>query len=489
MQKNSLRRLAITLGFLCLIGAPEFGMSASSWNPTLIVNTEASQIIDGADTAANLMLKFGDTLSAEITYDRTNSKFVFSKPVVVQGNLSGSSLRVTGNADVHGVLSASGAVHFDSNLSINDDQTAADAVLTFGNSILNQTLTYMATAQKFRFSKDVSVLGNLSGSTLTVDGSVTFSALKGCNLDTDANGLLTCGTDATGGGGSGFGSGNVITIGDGRYVNQSGDTMTGALNLQNGTPNGIVLNARGTLSGKIIKATNSLSSSGSLTVEGTMSGATIGGAGLVDCDTGASSKLLWDATTGKFSCGTDQTSAGGMSLTRINGSSGAAGADTTWQNLTANSTDCTTTALCAAVMTTTGVGAGTWKFKYTIIYQTAATTTGIGFAINHTGTAGQYQAMWTHITTGGAAATGIGDSDTATAAGQLAEGKHEGALNALIGSTTAGVDAANTDIMAVLEGIIVVTASGDLELKIGSEVGSSAVRVMADSTLELLKIE
>lgn len=34
------------------------------------------------------------------------------------------------------------------------------------------------------------------------------------------------------------------------------------------------------------------------------------GSGLTDCDVAATSKLLWDVTTGKFSCGTDQTSAG-----------------------------------------------------------------------------------------------------------------------------------------------------------------------------------
>lgn len=38
---------------------------------------------------------------------------------------------------------------------------------------------------------------------------------------------------------------------------------------------------------------------------------TLDGAGLTDCDTGASSKLLWDTTTKRFSCGTDQTGAGG----------------------------------------------------------------------------------------------------------------------------------------------------------------------------------
>ena len=35
-------------------------------------------------------------------------------------------------------------------------------------------------------------------------------------------------------------------------------------------------------------------------------------AGMTDCDNATTSKLLWDATTGNFSCGTDQTGGGGV---------------------------------------------------------------------------------------------------------------------------------------------------------------------------------
>ncbi len=54
---------------------------------------------------------------------------------------------------------------------------------------------------------------------------------------------------------------------------------------------------------------------------GTVSGSSIQSFGLVDCDTGATSKLLWDATTGRFSCGTDQTggSSGGLSFGTASG--------------------------------------------------------------------------------------------------------------------------------------------------------------------------
>lgn len=50
----------------------------------------------------------------------------------------------------------------------------------------------------------------------------------------------------------------------------------------------------------------------------TLSGGLLYGFGLTDCDNATTSKLLWDATTRQFSCGTDQSSAG---LTYAEGSS------------------------------------------------------------------------------------------------------------------------------------------------------------------------
>ncbi len=73
------------------------------------------------------------------------------------------------------------------------------------------------------------------------------------------------------------GGGMSFATAEGIYVNQAGDTMTGVLILQNGnaaTPTGTaLLNVRGTMSGSVVYANNSLRSSGSLVVEGTTSGA------------------------------------------------------------------------------------------------------------------------------------------------------------------------------------------------------------------------
>lgn len=67
----------------------------------------------------------------------------------------------------------------------------------------------------------------------------------------------------------------------------------------------------GTASGYVVRGQNTLASSGTLVWEGTASGSRIRGLGLVDCDDGTNSKLLWDTTGGVFLCGTDQAGAGG----------------------------------------------------------------------------------------------------------------------------------------------------------------------------------
>src|SRR3990167_852712 len=75
----------------------------------------------------------------------------------------------------------------------------------------------------------------------------------------------------------------------------------------------------GTLSGHLSGTTASLSGNfqtSARIIGGTASHSLAGsfsGAGLSDCDTAATSKLLWDVTGGKFSCGTDATGGGGVS--------------------------------------------------------------------------------------------------------------------------------------------------------------------------------
>ena len=223
---------------------------------------------------------------------------------------------------------------------------------------------------------------------LTDAGVLSVGTLINCPMIvTNGGGELSCGSNP-------FWSntGALAQNFDGRYVNIGGDTMTGALaiNVLGGTINTIGLRVINTFSGAIVQATQQLRSSGTLITEsgatldggtlhvaagpnrvgigttspkaalevlGTISGSnvfyggsasgkhlyaasTFGGAGLADCD-GSTSKLLWDATTKQFSCGTvtngGTTNTGGLA-TIFDGKYVNIGGDTMTGALTINLT-------------------------------------------------------------------------------------------------------------------------------------------------------
>jgi len=85
----------------------------------------------------------------------------------------------------------------------------------FTDFVANEHIDWTAAADNFETS------GTMSGDTLTL------SSLKSCDtIDTDVNGLLACGTD------DGAGGGLTEAQAEGIFVNQGGDTMTGALLVQ-----------------------------------------------------------------------------------------------------------------------------------------------------------------------------------------------------------------------------------------------------------------
>ena len=97
-------------------------------------------------------------------------------------------------------------------------------------------------------------------------------------------------------------------------------------------------------------------------------------------------------------------------------------------------------------MTTTGVGAGTWSFTYKVIYQAAATSTGVDFAINHTGASSAVTVSSWFTTTGGTAANALADQVTSNTA-NLVEGKAARALDTKFGASL-GVDTANANMLS-----------------------------------------
>jgi hypothetical protein len=153
---------------------------------SLLVNTESFNQIESGDGTTPIELRFGSS-DVTILYNASQNRFEFNRPVWLKNNLtasgsitaagtlSGSALYIQNNAQVRGALSASGAFRTDAGIIINDDADTTDATLTFGNQTQNQTLKYLNTAQKFQLSKGLSVIGNLSGSTLNVDGAATIN--------------------------------------------------------------------------------------------------------------------------------------------------------------------------------------------------------------------------------------------------------------------------------------------------------------------------
>lgn len=390
---------ATLVAFLFLGALPESASAVSSWNPTLLVNTESFQSIDAGDGTTDIELRFGSTTNT-IKFLNALQKFQFSKSLSVIGSISGSSLTIdgvasisgsltvknniaakgtvsgstingfglgscnavnqkliynsatnkfecgsdagasgsmgtgnvltigdsryvkkagdtmtgalnvrasisgstltiSGQSNLSGALTVKGNVSAQSNLTINSDAGAVDADLTFGNASGNQTLKFLNSTQRFQFSRGISVVGAISGSSLSIDGNSTISgsllvknniAAKGtvsgstitgfglgsCNganqklIYNNSSNKFECGTI----GSSGTSTGNILTIGDARFVKKSGDTMTGALNV------------RASISGATLTVSGQSNFSGAVTVKNNitaLSDLTINGdAGAVD---------------------------------------------------------------------------------------------------------------------------------------------------------------------------------------------------------------
>ena len=106
--------------------------------------------------------------------------------------------------------------------------------------------------------------------------------------------------------------------------------------------------------------------------------------------------------------------------------------------------------------------------------------------LTHSGTTTRCAATWYTLTTGTTATSGVADQAT-TLTAQLMEGKGQRA-SAVASGPMQGVDSANADQFAVLEGLVIVTVSGTLDLMFNSEVGASAVTIMTGTSLVLTQV-
>lgn len=129
-------------------------------------------------------------------------------------------------------------------------------------------------------------------------------------------------------------------------------------------------------------------------------------------------------------------------------------------------------------------GTGTFDFEYRIRYQAGATTTGIRFSVNHTGTVTFFLANVRWVDASATASTAAPSQAGVGAAGQCLGAFSARAVSTAGWSTTISVDSANADMLMIIEGKVLVTVTGNLELWHGSEV-AAATTVKAGSSLFL----
>jgi hypothetical protein len=132
------------------------------------------------------------------------------------------------------------------------------------------------------------------------------------------------------------------------------------------------------------------------------------------------------------------------------------------------------------------VGIGTWVFKYYVRYRSDTITTGIRIGVNHSGTVTSFVANLYYVCD-----VSVG-ADTANQSSNN-PGFQMGAFsvrakNSNPQTTIGGVDTANADMLVIIEGLAVVTVSGDLQLYATNEIASADVTVMENSSLVLTKI-
>lgn len=132
------------------------------------------------------------------------------------------------------------------------------------------------------------------------------------------------------------------------------------------------------------------------------------------------------------------------------------------------------------------VGPGIYAFEYWLRYQAAALTTGIKVSVNHTGTVTSFMANTRHINSA-ATITGAPSQIANASTAQPWQGASARAKSAAAGmGPTLSVDTINADMMMIVEGMMVVTVSGNIELWHASEVAAAST-IKAGSMLRLTK--
>jgi len=157
--------------------------------------------------------------------------------------------------------------------------------------------------------------------------------------------------------------------------------------------------------------------------------------------------------------------------------------------LTTAYTNSTTTGTEVTGLSFNGLVAGTYYVNWALLFQSVALTTSVKFGVNYTGTVTRMSMTAQFPSAGVIAATGTWhDANNATT------GQVWAYANTRTATTTApnlgpwvGVTTINVDHFCKVEGVAVVSTTGDLELWAGSEVATSAITLSAGSSGILIR--
>lgn len=135
---------------------------------------------------------------------------------------------------------------------------------------------------------------------------------------------------------------------------------------------------------------------------------------------------------------------------------------------------------------TTATGLGTYVFNYYVLAQSSATSVGLKFSVNYTGTVTSFVANYSWMSGTSTASDDVIDQDHVAAAASVYSGFSARAKSTAGWGTLTDVDTQNADLLFVVEGLMIVSVAGNLELYHGSD-SANATTVKAGTSLILFK--